>query len=115
MAEKKVTKQRRLLGLLDDDRQPSYIRGHIQNDLYEIACGIRKNIRVPKGYSLAHYHGCEAAKGYNYLYTALQMDDLHIIQHKHDGGGRKNKEGKINFSKNKFFHKANWHQPTSNK
>lgn len=105
-AEKKITKQRRLLGLLVDDRQPSYIRGHVKNDLHKVSRGICQSLHVPAGRNLAHHPCYEDAKGFDYTYTALQMADLHIIQHKHDAGGRKNKKGKIHFSQDKFFYKV---------
>lgn len=62
----------------------------------QIKSGSRKNIRNPPGKDLAHERGREAAKGYSYKHSNLQDRDLHRRQHKHDNGGRKNKERPIN-------------------
>jgi hypothetical protein len=39
---------------------------------------------------LAHKRGYEAAKGYSYDYSDLQIRELHKLQHKYDNFGRKN-------------------------
>lgn len=44
--------------------------------------GQRASIRNPPGKDLAHKHGREAAKGYDYSHSNLQDRDLHRLQHK---------------------------------
>ena len=52
---------------------------------------IKKYIRNPKEYDLAHYRGMESAKGYDYRYSHLNYTSNHRLQHKYDGYGIKNK------------------------
>ncbi|MDU5454778.1 MAG: RHS repeat-associated core domain-containing protein, partial [Pseudescherichia vulneris] len=86
-------KQSRLRSLVNDTKQPGYIRGWIQQELDSIFRGKRKNIRNPPGYQLAHSRGYESSKGYGYQYSEPQNIDLHKLQHKYDDFGRKNKPG----------------------
>lgn len=82
-------KQARLRELANDDKLSSALRGEIRRDINEIKRGKRKNIRVPKGYELAHRRGYEARKGYGYEYSDLQIIRNHRTQHKYDGYGRR--------------------------
>ena len=47
---------------------------------------------MPPGTQLAHERGFEAAKGYGYEKSNLQIIELYKIQHKHDKQGRLNKD-----------------------
>ncbi|WP_432422755.1 polymorphic toxin type 8 domain-containing protein [Terrimonas ginsenosidimutans] len=49
-------------------------------------------MRTPPGKLLAHERRREAAKGYSYKYSFLHDKSLHILRHKYDNKGRKNKE-----------------------
>ena len=49
-----------------------------------------------KGYELAHKRGMEAAKGFGYEHSNLQLKSLHRLQHKYDDNyGRLNKRVKL--------------------
>lgn len=85
-------KQAKLKSLLDDPNIPRHIKGWIRQELDSIARGKRKNIRNPKGYELAHKRGMEAAKGFGYEHSNLQLKSLHRLQHKYDNYGRLNKK-----------------------
>jgi hypothetical protein len=85
-------KQTRLKGLVGDDKLGSADRGWIQQDINQIERSKRTRVRNPPGKDLAHERGREAAKGYGYEHSNLQDRDLHRLQHKYDGYGRKNKE-----------------------
>ncbi len=89
-------KQAKLKELASDPKVSSADRGWIKSEMNQIKSGSRKNIRNPPGKDLAHERGREAAKGYSYKHSNLQDRDLHRRQHKHDNGGRKNKERPIN-------------------
>jgi RHS repeat-associated protein len=78
-------KQQRLRTMGNDDKLPSHARGWIQQELNAIKCRKRKNIRVPKGYEMAHSRGYEAKNGFGYQYSNLQNPDLHKLQHKYEG------------------------------
>lgn len=84
--------------LLNDDKLPKHVKGWIRQEInainrkYKNKNGrIKKYIRTPKGYDLAHYRGMESAKGYDYRYSHLNYTSNHRLQHKYDGYGIKNK------------------------
>lgn len=81
-------KKARLKELANNDKVSSALRGEIKRDINEIKRGKRKNIRVPKGYELAHRRGYEARKGFEYENSDLQVIKNHRTQHKIDGYGR---------------------------
>ena len=85
-------KQARLKELAKDPKTGKADKGWIKSEMNQIERGKRKTIRNPPGKDLAHERGREAAKGYSYKHSNLQDRDLHRRQHKHDFGGRKNKE-----------------------
>ena len=85
-------KQTRLKKLASDPKTGKADKGWIKSEMNQIKRGKRKTIRNPPGKDLAHERGREAAKGYSYEHSNLQNRDLHRRQHKHDLGGRKNKE-----------------------
>lgn len=89
-------KQAKLKSMLDDPNIPRHIKGWIKQELDSITRGDRKNIRNPKGYELAHKRGMEAAKGFGYEHSNLQLRSLHRLQHKYDDNyGRLNKKVKL--------------------
>nr|WP_268895645.1 polymorphic toxin type 8 domain-containing protein [Pelistega ratti] len=81
---------------MNDDKQPSFIRGWLKNEYrrvlqYKTKFGKQKIMRLPKGYDLAHWRGYENAKGFNYNYSELNQRSLHKLQHKYDNYGKNNK------------------------
>jgi hypothetical protein len=95
----RLGKQKQLRNLINDDKLGSNDRGWIKQDLNQINRKKRETIRVPIGKELAHRRGFESSKGYDYSHTVLQDKNLHKLQHKFDGMGKKNKnKGNINQS-----------------
>ena len=88
-------KQAKLRSLLDDPNTPKHVKGWIKQELNSIFRKKRRTIRNPKGYELAHKRGMEAAKGFGYEHSNLQLVSLHKLQHKYDNFGRLNKRVKI--------------------
>ena len=91
-------RQERLKSLLNDDKLPKHVKGWIRQEINAINRKhknkngrIKKYIRNPKGYDLAHYRGMESAKGYDHRYSHLNYTSNHRLQHKYDGYGIKNK------------------------
>ena len=84
-------KQARLREIGQDPRQPSHVRGWIQQEQNAIAQGNRTSIRNPPGYQLAHRRGYEAQKGFGYEYSEPQHTDLDRLQHRYDDRGRENR------------------------
>ena len=82
-----------LLHSLEEDASPYMkdITTTIQQEQNQIKRGKRSTIRVPKGKVLAHPRGKEAAKGYSYKETQLQLESNHKLQHKYDNNGKKYK------------------------
>ena len=68
-----------------------FCRWSIKQEQNQIKRGKRSTIRVPKGKVLAHPRGKEAAKGYSYKETQLQLESNHKLQHKYDNNGKKYK------------------------
>ena len=85
-------KQKRLKEILKDSKVSSSLRGEIKRDVNEIKKGKRKNIRVPKGYELAHRRGKEARNGFGYEESDLQVIKNHRTQHKIDKYGKRRKK-----------------------
>lgn len=83
-----ITKTQRLLYLYNNESKISkYDKGWIKQELNR-----KKNyIRNPPGKHLAHERGREKAKGYGYEYSNLQLISNHILHHKYDNMGRRNK------------------------
>ena len=80
-------KQAKLRSLLDDPNTPKHVKGWIKQELNSIFRKKRRTIRNPKGYELAHKRGMEAAKGFGYEHSNLQLASLHKLQHKYDNFG----------------------------
>ncbi len=78
-------KQARLRQLLRNSSTSRAVRGWIKQELNAIARGQRSNIRVPKGFQLAHRRGFEARYGFGYGHSDLQNIDLHRLQHRFEG------------------------------
>lgn len=58
----------------------------------------RSTIRKPIDKVLAHPRGKEAAKGYSYKESQLQLESNHKLQHKYDNNGKRNKDkGTLDF------------------
>ena len=87
-------KQARLKEIMEDDKVSSVWRGWLKQDANAMKrdSAARPGLRVPPGTQLAHERGFEAAKGYGYEKSNLQITELHKIQHKHDKQGRLNKD-----------------------
>ncbi|MBY5943518.1 RHS domain-containing protein [Halomonas sp. DP5N14-9] len=91
LASGRSGKQARLRAIGLDQKQPSHIRGWIQQEQNAIENGARRNIRNPPGYQLAHRRGYESHKGFGYEYAEPQHTDLHKLQHRYDDRGRANR------------------------
>ena len=61
-------------------------------DLAEIKHEKHSYINTSKGKVLAHPRGKEAAKGYSYKESQLQLENNHKLQHKYDNNGKRNKD-----------------------
>ena len=85
-------KQTRLKEIAKDPKVSSALRGEIKRDINEIKRGKRKNIRVPRGYQMAHRRGFEARRGFGYEYSDLNTIAEHKRQHKMDNYGRGRKK-----------------------
>ena len=83
-------RQSRLKELGDDPKLGKADRGWIKQERNQIERGKRSTIRNPKGKVLAHPRGKEAAKGYSYKESQLQLESNHKLQHKYDNNGRRN-------------------------
>ncbi|MCD5995956.1 RHS domain-containing protein [Pseudomonas sp. CDFA 602] len=86
-------KQAKLRSLMDDPKQPKWIRGWIKNELRHIKNKKRKTIRLPgnskkskaPGKVLAHKRGMRAKDGHSYEHSVMQDHDLHLLEHKYEG------------------------------
>ena len=78
-------KQQRLKELMNDDKVSRSIRGELKNQMRQIKAGKYKNLKVPKGYTLAHPAGKPARFGNNYSVTKLNTVENHFRQHKFIG------------------------------
>ena len=57
-------------------------------------------IHTPPGKVPAHPRGKEAAKGYSYKESQLQLESNHKLQHKYDNNGKRNKDkGTLDFKR----------------
>ncbi len=79
---------------MKDDKVSSAWRGWLKQDANAMKRGNRKRktLRNPPGTVLAHKRGFEAAKGYGYEYSNMQLKSVHDTQHKYDKMGRLNKD-----------------------
>ena len=94
-------KEVKVQDIINDPKTPKLIKGWFKQEINREGISYSK-ARLPPGYNLAHYRGYEAAKGYDYRFTALQDIGLHKLQHKYDNKGLKNKRNK-NRERNKRF------------
>ena len=81
----RAQKQERLRQLMNDDKAPSHVRGWLRQEQNSIARGQRTNMRVPRGYQLAHGRATPARRGFSYMYSKVQGIDLHRLQHRFGG------------------------------
>ncbi|MGE8001808.1 RHS repeat-associated core domain-containing protein [Lysinibacillus sp. NPDC093190] len=91
-------KQQRLKVLVNDPKQPRYVRGWMRQELNRLGKKrgngkVIRNVRNPIGFELAHWYGYESDKGYDYMHSDLKVIQDHKNQHVLDDKGRKNKEG----------------------
>lgn len=86
-------RQQRLRELGDDPNVSSADRGWIKQEINAIKRGNRTSIRNPPGKDLAHSRGREAGKNFDHVESLshLQNHDLHLLQHRKDNNGRKNR------------------------
>lgn len=101
MANRK-NKQKKLRSLIYDPLLSSYDRGWIKQEINAIERKsinkngkIKKRIRLVPGKELCHFRGYEAAKGYCYMYSQLNLSANHRLQHKYDKNGKLNKKEAI--------------------
>jgi hypothetical protein len=85
-------RQQHLRNLLNDPSVSRADKGWIKSEIRQIENGNRSSIRVPPGKELAHTRGREAAKGYSYEHSKLNLSKDHRNQHRYDNYGRANKE-----------------------
>jgi hypothetical protein len=88
-------RQQHLRNQLNNPNVSKADKGWIKSELNQIDRGNRKSIRVPPGKELAHQRGREAAKGYSYEHSQLNLAKDHRRQHYYDKQGRLNKERPI--------------------
>ena len=67
-------------------------RGWIKQERNNLKRKNRPTIRNPIGKVLTHPRGKEAAKGYSYKESQLQLESNHKLQHKYDNNGKRNKD-----------------------
>ncbi|HEU4887866.1 MAG TPA: RHS repeat-associated core domain-containing protein [Thermoanaerobaculia bacterium] len=63
-----------------DPKQPSHIRGWLQNERRRVMQGRQSEPRNPRGYVLAHGHATPAREGFDYSNTQLQLDSLNRLE-----------------------------------
>ncbi len=85
-------RQQHLRNQLNDPSVSRADKGWIKSEIRQIDNGNRSSVRVPPGKELAHTRGREAAKGYGYEHSKLNLSKDHRIQHRYDNYGRANKE-----------------------
>jgi len=89
-------RQARLKELSNDSKVSSADRGWIKNEMRHVASGNRSTIRMPgnsrnsngkinPGKVLAHPKGQRAKDGHSYKNAKIQDNDLHKLEHKHEG------------------------------
>ena len=85
-------RQARLRELGNDSKLGKADRGWIKQERNNMKRKNRSTIRNPIGKVLAHPRGKEAAKGYSYKESQLQLESNHKLQHKYDDNGKRNKD-----------------------
>ena len=88
-------RQARLKELGNDPKLGKADKGCLKQEQNRIKQGKRSSIRNPRGEVLAHPRGKEAAKGFSYKESKLQLESNHKLQHKHDNNGKKYKNKEI--------------------
>ena len=85
-------RQARLRELGNDSKLGKADRGWIKQERNNMKRKNRSTIRKPIDKVLAHPRGKEAAKGYSYKESQLQLESNHKLQHKYDNNGKRNKD-----------------------
>ena len=85
-------RQARLRELGNDSKLGKADRSWIKQERNNMKRKNRSTIRNPIGKVLAHPRGKEAAKGYSYKESQLQIESNHKLQHKYDNNGKRNKD-----------------------
>ena len=80
---KALTREKRLIQLLDDFKVSSADRGWIRNEIRQVQEGNRCTIRNPPGKDLRHPPGRPKAQGFDYSETQLQDRATHRSQHRY--------------------------------
>ena len=82
----------------DNLKLGNYLRGWIKQEINSIERKsknknnrIKKRLKVPPGYELAHERGREKVKGFGYEHSNLILKLDHKIQHKFNNNGKYNK------------------------
>ena len=88
----RTDRQARLRELGNDSKLGKADRGWIKQERNNMKRKNRPTIRNPIGKVLAHPRGKEAAKGYSYKESQLQLESNHKLQHKYDNNGKRNKD-----------------------
>ena len=91
-------RQARLRELGNDSKLGKADRGWIKQERNNMKRKKLTIIHNPPGKVLAHPRGKEAAKGYSYKESQLQLESNHKLQHKYDNNGKRNKDkGTLDF------------------
>ena len=91
-------RQTRLRELGDEPKLGKADRGWIKQERNNLKRKKLTIIHNPPGKVLAHPRGKEAAKGYSYKESQLQLESNHKLQHKYDNNGKRNKDkGTLDF------------------
>ena len=93
-----LKQQEKLKICVNDLKLGNSIRGWIKQEINSIERKsknknnkIKRRLKVPPGYELAHERGREKAKGFGYEHSNLILKLDHKIQHKFDNNGKSNK------------------------
>tara|TARA_B100000575_G_C23097694_1_gene633171 strand:+ start:1286 stop:1663 length:378 start_codon:yes stop_codon:yes gene_type:complete len=93
----KLKQQEKLKMCANDLKLAKYLRGWIKQEINSIERNsknnnnkVKKRLKVPPGYQLAHEKGREKAKGFGYEHSNLILKSDHKIQHKFDNNGKSN-------------------------
>ena len=93
-----LNRQKKLKLLINDINIGNNLKGWIKQEINSINKKsknknhkIKRTIKNPPGYVLAHERGRERQKGYGYEHSNLMLKSDHKIQHKFDNNGKSNK------------------------
>lgn len=89
-------RQQQLRKVLTDPNASRADKGWVRNEMRQMESKNRTSIRNPPGKELAHARGREAAKGFGYEHSQLNLAKDHRRQHSFDNFGRSNKIRPLN-------------------